>query len=60
MPYAIIAKDKPHSLELRTKLRPAHMDYLKGHQARILAGGALLNDDGSGAIAVMQITALRA
>ena len=48
MPYAIIAKDKPHSLELRTKLRPAHMEYLKGHKARILASGALLDDDGSG------------
>lgn len=48
MPYAIIARDKPDSLELRLKLRPEHMTYLDAHQKRILAGGALLNDDGSG------------
>ena len=48
MPYALIFKDKPDSHELRTKLRPPHLDYLTENKARILAGGALIGDDGTG------------
>lgn len=48
MPYAIIARDKPGSAELRAKLRPEHMAYLDQHVGKLLAGGALLEDDGSG------------
>jgi uncharacterized protein YciI len=48
MPYALIFKDKPGSLELRTRLRPTHLDYLTENKARILAGGALIDDDGTG------------
>lgn len=48
MPYAIILKDKPNSLELRGSVRAEHLDYLNEHRARILAGGAQINDDGTG------------
>ena len=48
MPYVLIYKDKPDSLELRTRLRPPHIDYLAEHQAKLLAGGAMIGDDGSG------------
>ncbi len=48
MPYLIRTADKPDSLELRNTTRAAHLEYLKGHTSRILAAGALLNDDGSG------------
>lgn len=48
MPYLIRTTDKPDTLELRNSTRPAHLEYLKAHTGRILAAGALLNDDGSG------------
>ena len=48
MPYAIITKDKPNSLELRNRLRPEHVDYLTQHKAKLLAAGAQVADDGSG------------
>lgn len=48
MPYIIIARDKPGSLALRTATRPEHLAYLRQHLPRILAGGALLADDGTG------------
>jgi uncharacterized protein YciI len=48
MPYAIQTTDKPDSLELRTSLRAEHLAYLTSNQGRILAGGALVDDDGKG------------
>ncbi len=48
MPYLIRTTDKPDMLELRNSTRAAHLEYLKAHTSRILAAGALLNDDGSG------------
>lgn len=48
MPYVIIARDKPNSLELRAKLRPEHLEYLERHKASLMAAGGLLEDDGSG------------
>ena len=48
MPYVIVTKDKPNSLSLRTEVRAVHLDYLTQHQAKLLAAGALLEDDGSG------------
>lgn len=48
MPYAIITQDKPNSLELRNSVRAEHLDYLIANQHKLLAGGAVLNDDGSG------------
>ena len=48
MPSLILTTDEPDSLELRNELRPIHLDYLIAHQDKLLAGGALLSDDGSG------------
>jgi len=48
MPFLILTTDKPESLDLRNELRPDHLDYLISHQDKLLAAGALLNDDGSG------------
>ena len=48
MPYAIQTIDKPNSAELRASNRPAHLEYLTAHQDKLLAAGALINDDGTG------------
>lgn len=48
MPYVIITEDKPASLELRMRLREAHLAYLTRHAVRLLAAGALIEDDGTG------------
>ncbi len=47
MPYAIITQDKPDHAEVRASHRPAHVEYLKQHQASLLAAGAMLHDDGT-------------
>lgn len=48
MPYVIVARDKPDSLHLRQRLRPEHLAYLDAHEAKLLAAGAMLEDDGTG------------
>ncbi len=48
MPYAIQTVDKPNSAELRASTRAAHLEYLTAHQDKLLAAGALINDDGTG------------
>ena len=48
MPYAILTTDKPDHLRVRNKNRPVHLEYLAANQHRILAAGALIEDDGSG------------
>ena len=48
MPYMILMTDKPGTAELRAKTRPAHLDYLDANKAKLLAAGALIEDDGSG------------
>ena len=48
MPYAIQLQDKPGSAELRATHRPAHLDYLSKNAHRLLAAGALIDDDGTG------------
>lgn len=45
--FAIQTIDKPGHAQLRADLRAAHLDYLKAHQPRLQAAGALLEDDGS-------------
>jgi uncharacterized protein YciI len=47
MPYAIQTVDKPGTAELRLSTRPAHLEYLTARKDKILAGGALLSDDGN-------------
>jgi hypothetical protein len=48
MPYAIQTTDKPDSGALRTKVRDEHIKYLDANQHRLLAAGAVINDDGTG------------
>ncbi len=48
MPYAIIATDKPDSLDLRSKTRAEHLAYLDANKHRLLAAGAQIEDDGTG------------
>ena len=48
MPYIIQTLDKPDSAELRASTRPEHVKYLEANLDKLLAAGALLNDDGSG------------
>lgn len=48
MPYVIQLKDKPDSFHIRTEVRPEHLDYLDANKHKLLAAGAVINDDGSG------------
>lgn len=50
MPFVIHAKDKPGSAATRAERRPAHLDHLARHAAKLLAAGPLLADDGSSVI----------
>ncbi|MDM0050340.1 YciI family protein [Variovorax sp. J22R115] len=46
MPFIILAHDKPNSERLRAKLRSEHLAYLSARKGQMLAGGALLDQDG--------------
>ena len=48
MPYLILLTDKPNQLELRTKTRAVHLDYLDANKHKLIAAGALIEDDGTG------------
>jgi uncharacterized protein YciI len=48
MPYAIQTVDKPGSAQVRAAARAAHLEYLTAHKDKLLAAGALIDDDGSG------------
>jgi uncharacterized protein YciI len=48
MPYAIQTIDKPDSAQIRAGARPAHLEYLTKNKEKLLAAGALINDDGTG------------
>jgi len=48
MPYAIQTKDKPGHAHVRAQARPAHLEYLTANQHKLLAAGALIDDDGTG------------
>lgn len=48
MPYAIQTVDKPGQSQLRAELRARHVEYLKANQHKLLAAGALTDDDGTG------------
>ncbi|MFN7003974.1 MAG: YciI family protein [Roseinatronobacter sp.] len=49
MPYMIETYDKTGCADLRSQLRPAHLDYLERHRALLLACGAKLDDAGEAA-----------
>jgi uncharacterized protein YciI len=46
MLFVVSAFDRPGAGELRAKVRPAHLEYLKGRSEKIRAGGAFLDEDG--------------
>jgi uncharacterized protein YciI len=48
MPYAILTTDKPNSGALRAKVRDEHLKFLDANLHRLLAAGALIEDDGTG------------
>ncbi len=48
MPYAIQTVDKPGHGQMRADVRDEHIVFLKSHVDIILAGGALIDDDGTG------------
>ncbi|QDY70636.1 YciI family protein [Qingshengfaniella alkalisoli] len=49
MPWMIETFDKPGCAELRSQLRPEHLDYLEANKSLLLACGAKLDDEGEGA-----------
>ena len=48
MPYAVITRDKPNRLELRNEVRAEHLAFLEANQDKLLAAGAMTDDDGQG------------
>ncbi len=48
MPYVVVTKDKPDSLDLRTSVRGVHLEYLVANKDKLLAAGAMIEDDGTG------------
>ena len=48
MPYAVITRDKPNHLELRNRVRAEHLEYLEANKDKLLAAGAMTDDDGQG------------
>lgn len=48
MPYIIQTTDKPDHGHVRAAARADHLKYLETHKNKLMAAGALLNDDGSG------------
>lgn len=49
MPYLIETYDKPDHGPLRASLRDEHIAFLDANKGKLLACGAKLTDDGSGA-----------
>ena len=47
MAYMIETWDKPASLDLRGRLRPAHLNYLDANKSLLIACGAKLDDAGN-------------
>jgi hypothetical protein len=45
--FVIECRDKPGHAALRAATRQAHLDYLKGFAARIVAAGPFLSADGA-------------
>jgi len=48
MPYAMITRDKPNSLQLRNDTRQSDLEYLTANQDKLLAAGAQVDDRGEG------------
>lgn len=50
MIFMFHCKDKPGSADVRAANRAAHLEHLEGCKDRIVAGGPLLNDEGTGMV----------
>lgn len=48
MPYAILTTDRKDAGDLRAKTRDVHVQYLTANMHKLLAAGALIDDDGTG------------
>ena len=48
MPYAIQTVDKAGGAPIRAAARAAHLEYLTANKHKLLAAGALIDDDGTG------------
>ena len=46
MAFVLICNDKPNSLELRLKTRPAHITYIEGFLDKLILAGPMLAEDG--------------
>ena len=46
MIYVFVLIDKPDHIELRVRLRPAHLEYLKPVEDKVAFAGPLTKDDG--------------
>jgi uncharacterized protein YciI len=62
MLYAMIAKDKPGSIEQRLATRPVHLEHLEGLGQTLRLGGALLDESGQpeGSLMVVEAESLEA
>ncbi len=49
MPWMVETFDRPDSTELRSRLRPKHLEYLEANKSLLLACGAKLDDAGDAA-----------
>lgn len=46
MQFAILNHDKPNSVDLRMKVRPTHLEYLRGVGKKLMTAGPILAEDG--------------
>jgi uncharacterized protein YciI len=55
MLYVAYCLDKPGHATVRAENRPAHLEFLKKHAARIVIAGPVLSDDGQQAVGSLLI-----
>lgn len=62
MLYAMIARDRPGTLDLRLAARPAHLEHLDSLGQTLLLAGALLDEKGNpeGSLVVVEAETLEA
>ncbi|APH53496.1 putative cytosolic protein [Granulibacter bethesdensis] len=60
MLFAVICTDREGGLELRKQTRPAHLEYLRDHESRLVQVGPVLNAAGEpeGSLLIIDATSL--
>ncbi|AHJ64649.1 YciI family protein [Granulibacter bethesdensis] len=60
MLFAVICTDREGGLELRKQTRPAHLEYLRDHESRLVQVGPVLNTAGEpeGSLLIIDTTSL--